>query len=86
MFCLQLFVKSRFCALLWEAAYALAHKIHFLKGEITVLGFESFMQQSLGNLPRSMELAVEALQLTKDKHLEKYSGPALNAAAGVISH
>ncbi|HUZ57895.1 MAG TPA: ATP-binding protein [Hanamia sp.] len=68
-----------------EAAYTLAHKIHFLGGEITALGFESFIQESLGNLPRSMELALEALQLAKDNHLEKYSGPALNAAAGVYN-
>jgi signal transduction histidine kinase len=64
-----------------EAAATLARKIHFVKGEITALGFESFIHQSLGNLPRSMELALDALQLAKDNHLEKYSGPALNAAA-----
>jgi len=66
-----------------EAAYTLASKIHFVRGQITARGFESFIYQSLGNLPRAMELALEALQLAKDNHLEKYSGAALNAAGNV---
>src|SRR6185312_8183602 len=64
-----------------EAAYTLAHKIHFPKGEVLALGFESFIQSSLGNLPLSMELGFKALQIAKDNHVEQYSGPALQTVS-----
>jgi signal transduction histidine kinase len=60
-----------------------ARHIHFVSGQISALGIMSIVAGQQGNLPGSLELGFEALQLADDHHLESFIGLALDGIAKV---
>ena len=62
-----------------EQAYKFSTEINFPQGQILALGFESLTLNTIGNLPRSLELGIKSLQIAADNQLEEFTAPALNS-------
>jgi len=66
-----------------QQALTLAKKIRFPKGELLALSFQSFVVTSIGNLPRSLEMGLKALQLAEGNQLQEHTTPTLNNIGGI---
>ncbi|MEQ1588596.1 MAG: hypothetical protein ABL895_22100, partial [Cyclobacteriaceae bacterium] len=62
-----------------QQAFTLATKINSPEGQINALGFLSFALASIGDLPKSLESALEALQIATDNHKEKEASAAVTS-------
>ena len=58
-----------------------SRNINYISGQIRSLGFMSIVTEQQGNLPKSLELAFEALQLAEKYQLENHSSAALHGIA-----
>ena len=64
-------------ALYEQQAYTLAHSIHYPTGEIWALGFESSANNNHGNYSKGLGLALKALKIARENHLENQAGVVL---------
>ncbi|MBS1496296.1 MAG: GHKL domain-containing protein [Bacteroidetes bacterium] len=61
-----------------EQALIAARKINYVKGEVLALSFMSITLVQMGNLPKALETAFNAIEIAKANGLKNYEG-ALNA-------
>ena len=47
------------------------------------LTFQSFVIRSIGNLPRSLEMGLKALQIAEENQLQEHTTPTLNNIGGI---
>ena len=66
-----------------QQALTLAKQIKFLKGEILALTYQSYVVRSIGNLPKSLEMGLKALQLAEENQLQEYTTATLNCVGGI---
>ena len=66
-----------------QRAVELADKIQFYRGKVTALGFESMSFRVIGNLPKALELGMEALQIAKVEPVGDATSGALNIVGGI---
>ena len=66
-----------------QQAVKLADKIQFYRGKVAALGFESMSFRAIGNLPKALELGMEALQIAKVEPVGDATSGALNIVGGI---
>jgi signal transduction histidine kinase len=66
-----------------QRSVELADKIQFYRGKVTALGFESMSFSAIGNLPKALELGLEALHIAKVEPVGDATSAALNIVGGI---
>ena len=66
-----------------QQTLTLAKDIKFPKGEMLALTWQSSVMMTIGNLPKSLEMGLKALQIAEENQLQEQTDPTLNTIGGI---